>query len=540
MKGIKKLLVGVIAVMMTFTLTSCGFIGGFINGLLMGLFQSEISLEYTLTEEDLTEFTSLIAECEEAGMDGTNVLAVSAGFMEMSDKLMYIDAQATIGYLEYCQDQTSETALAHYTQSESIFMSARMQYLALLKKLLLESPIKDDLFDGWSEEEKALLLVDNDKIGEIQLSNSEITRDFYELDEASETWSQEVAALYVDLVENNQKMAKEYGYEDYYALADKMIYSRNYTAEQRAAFRGYVADYIVPMYTEILDASEAAYAALTVAEQAEYAAIYSDRTYLDGYIDSFGYSMKNKMNNLFTIENAVIYGEGENALQGAFTTYMGYFSQPVVYFGPGYQDLYTVVHELGHYTAYYYFDDSTLPYDLAEVHSQGNEWLLTAYLQEEVSPKVYEALYLNNLATGLTTVMYATVVDHFEELVYTAETPIAADGYDEVMQLVCAQYEGLEEAMTLAGYRDPFSYAQYVTVSSPGYYLSYATSQIASIGVYLLAQENGYSEALAAYTTLQEGIDTTLGFAASIEAAGLLSPFAQETYVKLQETFLKD
>lgn len=536
----KRFFACTIALVMAFALSSCTAIR-LLSMIFSGLFDStpELTLEYTLTQEDVDEFNKLADECEKLGLQGTNVWSLSEKMMNMNSLMDYIDAQSTIGYLEYCMDQADSTALAHYEESEVAYMSVRTRYLALLKTLAQDSPIKDELFSGWSEEDLAMLFIDNEKISEIQLSNSELQRAFYELDEGSQTWSEDVAVLYEDLVENNQAMAAEYGYDNYYEFASDLVYERKYTAEQRADFREYVAEYIVPLYTTINAQYKTVVNSLTYAQKVEYNAIFSNESYLTSYMGTFNSSIYNKMNNMFTLENAAVYGTSDNALQGAFTTYIDYFEQPIAYFGPGYQDLYTVVHELGHYTAYYHFGSSGLPYDLAEVHSQGNEWLFTSYLKnkESISSSVFDALYLNNLISSIRTVLYATIVDHFEELVYTAQVPVTTSEYAAVMESVCAQYEGLSEAVV--GLREPFAYAQYVTMTSPGYYLSYATSQIASIGIYVLAEEQGYNKAVEAYTLLQEGVEVDATFTEAITQAGLLSPFEESTYTKLQETFVK-
>ncbi len=540
MKGIKKILVGVIAVVMTFTLTSCGFVGNLIFGIFDsifgGLLQEDISLEYTLTQDDLTRFTELVEKCEVEGMSESSLYSFSISLSEMTELLTYIETQSTVGYLEYCMNQTDPTALAHYTQSEDIYNSARTLYLGMLKKLEAESPLREQLFGGWSEDELKMLRVDNDKVGKLQLDTSELTRRFYELDEESETWSADVGVLYEQVVANNQLMAKEYGYGNYYALADELIYTRKYTTEQRTAFREYVGEYVVPMYADISGAYATAMGALTEAEQMELAEIYSNQEYLYGYMDSFDYSLKDKMYAMFERPNASLFGVSEDALEGAFTTYVSEFEQPIAYFGPGYDGLYTLVHELGHYAAYYQYTTSTLPFDLAETHSQGNEWLLTSYLKTKVSPNVYNALLLENLTTGLTTVVYSTLVDHFEELVYTAATPVKASEYSKLMDTVCASYEGLEGVASGLRYT-PFEYAQRVTLTSPGYYLSYATSQVAAIGVYLLAEEQGYQAAVNAYTVLQEGIELDASFAEALGTAGLPSPFQAATFEKLQKEF---
>ena len=170
-KVLKRILTGAIAIVMIFAFSSCTVIQ--LVSLIFGnLFNDtpELTLEYTLTQEDLDEFNGLADKCEELGMQGTNPFGLSSAMMDMNALIEYINAQSTIGYLEYCMDQTDPTALAHYEESETMYTSVRTRYLALLKKLAQESPIKDELFGDWSEEERKMLLVDHEKIGEIQLS----------------------------------------------------------------------------------------------------------------------------------------------------------------------------------------------------------------------------------------------------------------------------------------------------------------------------------------------------------------------------------
>ena len=92
---------------------------------------------------------------------------------------------------------------------------------------------------------------------------------------------------------------------------------------------------------------------------------------------------------------------------------------------------------------------------------------------------------------------------------------------------ICAKYEGIEESF------DMVTYVKYVSILQPVYYISYATSEISSISLYLIAEEN-YATAQEIYRKLQEDIDPTAGFLANVELAGLMSPFAEETYVALQ------
>lgn len=533
----KKFLVACITVLMTLTLSSCS-VASFIYSFISMLTMPTISLEYTLTEDDLTEFTQLVKECEEVAMDGTNVFALNLAMSDLLEKFDYIDAQATIGYLEYCQDQKDATALAHYTNSEEIRSSARLQYMAMLKKLATESPIKDELFAGWSEEDMAMLLVDNELVSALQLENSELTRQFYALEE-DEKWSASVNDLYVQVVENNQEMAEAYGYDNYYEFASEQAYGRSYTAAQRATFRDYVADYVLPLYEDVYEKLVKVSSALTETQLAEYETLLTNADYLYGYIDSFDGGVYEKMSAMFTRENAAIFADGENALEGAFVTDIGYFEQPIAYFGPGYQDVLTIVHEMGHYVSLHHFEQASMPYDLAETHSQGSEWTFMAYMQsQEITPAVYEAFYLERALSGLINVIYSTVVDHYEELVYTAETPIKADGYKAVMDSVCAQYKGIEKALAVSVQYTPFEYAQHVMITAPVYYLNYAPSELAAMGLYALAQKEGYASAQAAFALLQEGVDPEADFLTALKEAGLPSPLEKKIYTDLRTALL--
>ncbi len=525
----------VTSILMAVTFSSCGLFM-LLGSLFDGAYTPELSFEYELTEEDLTEFNGYAKDFEKFGMEGVNTFAINTSMANMMDKLEYIQAQYFAAYIGYCLDQSSAEAIANLTEAETILSFARTQYLDTLKKLAQGSKIKDALFEGWSESDLAMLLMDNEKISALQLENSQITRDFYALEE-NDAWSANVNDLYVDFVENNQLIAQEYGYDNYYEYSAKEEYGRAYTAEQREAFRGYVAEYILPLYVDACAAKTSAHSALNTLQQGEYTALFSNRQYVYDYIDSYEGSLNSKMNAMFERKNATIFADGENALQGAFVNYVSYYGQPFAYFGPGYQDNFTIVHEMGHYTSLYHFDMGGLPYDLAETHSQGNEWMFMSYLEGKLNKNVFNVICADRLVSGLGGIILSTVVDHFEELVYTAETPVKANEYEALMMTVCAQYPNIEKILEENGVYSPFEYAQLVTIPSPVYYLNYATSELASMSLYSIAKTSGYKTAQTAFTKIQEGVDPNADFLTAVNAAGILNPFSESTYTKLTSTF---
>jgi oligoendopeptidase F len=293
------------------------------------------------------------------------------------------------------------------------------------------------------------------------------------------------------------------------------------------------------MIQDVYTQMQTAQCALTETQMETYAKLLKDATCLKDYRASYEGPLRHKMDTMFE-GNCAIFATSENALKGAFVQYLPEEEHPVAYFGPGYQDNLTLVHENGHFASMFYFDNSSLPFELAETHSQGNEWMYVSYLNtlDTIDDVVMDAFTLSRAFSGMVTILYSTMVDEFEEIVYTSETPVKAEEFAGIMQTVTAKYEGCAELFTKFGLRDPFEYIQYVTVSSPCYYLSYATSEIASMSLYAIANEKGYKEAQAVYTTLQEGIDPTLDFLPAIESAGLLSPLVESTYHSLEKIFV--
>jgi len=537
-KLMKKIATCFIAIFMAFTLSSCSGVFALLD-IISTLLDPGISLEYTLTQKDLEEFSEAVAECEEAGMSESTIIQFAAYMLQVSEQMKHIQTQSMLAHLAYCQDQSDPVAVANYAEAEKIEADARTIYMAMLKKLATESPVKEDLFADWSEAEMAMIFADYTKIAELQLANSELTRQFYALDEKSETWSKDVSEMYVQLVANNQALAKEYGGEEYYTFISENGYYRKHTAETRNTFRGYVEDYIYPLMKKVKAELDEAEAALTDAQKTAYEALYTEESYLEGYIGSYRGSLNRKMNAMFE-GNSAIFTNNENALKGAFVQFLPEYDEPIAYFGPGYQDNSTIVHENGHFASMFYFDNTTLPFELAETHSQGNEWMYAAYLEnlETVDESVTEVYTLSRAFDGMLAIFYSTMVDEFEEIVYTAETPVKVEEYAGIMETIVDKYEGCEEFLASIKVRDPFEYIQYVTMASPCYYLSYATSEIASMSLYAIAQEQGYQAAQNAYVNLQEGIDPTLDFLPAIEEAGLRSPLEVATYQSLENVLL--
>ena len=222
-------------------------------------------------------------------------------------------------------------------------------------------------------------------------------------------------------------------------------------------------------------------------------------------------------------------------MEGAFTAALGE-DRLICYFGPGYETIFTVVHELGHYYGgqYTFLDD--IPLDLAETQSQGNEWLFMSYLSGELSVNLHRTIAEYQAYSSLTTILISVIVDDFEARVYTHPdiANLTGDDLDAIMEDVCKEYGGMDFMNTTVG--DVVYYWRLVVVEQPVYYISYAVSGISAMGLYAEAQED-YASAVEIYRILCEESSLEQGFLGSIRQAGLSGPFDESTYEEIYNMY---
>ena len=254
--------------------------------------------------------------------------------------------------------------------------------------------------------------------------------------------------------------------------------------------------------------------------------------YWNKYVESYnGTDTKIHLTHAFEHKN-VMFADGANSNQGAFTAYLPSYDKNFCYFGPNYQDVFTVSHEIGHYYASLFQEQGTTSMDLNEIHSQGNEMLLLEFLSGEIDQSSFKCLELSKLLTILSTTFISTIVDEFEYYVYTNSSAMqsytSAD-FDAKMNEICQNYGGIEFVNSIGNGFNINDYWRKVVVEHPVYYLSYATSGIASVSLYLEADASR-SEARKIYTKLVEQKSDSLGFVGCLVSAGLSSPFTSETF----------
>lgn len=492
-----------------------------------------LDLVYELTQADVDEFYRLLDECEALSIAGEDIDAVDTATAALEESYDFLDAQYTIAMIFHYSHTEDEALEKQYLDCVEICTQANDAYLQMVKRVYLsDTPIKDYLFEDWTEEDIADLMAYDEQISQLQQRNAEIGVEYRAADDDAEK-----ITLYIEFVQNNNTIAQFYGYENYYTYAYHKAYDRDYDPAAVSQLREYAQTYLGEdvYYSALVNFYYSYYEDLSRSGQKKLESfLYDDYNtlgtdYLQLYLDSLSGSMRESISAMLAVDS--FFTHAEDAKEGAFTTTIG--DRSYCYFGPGYASTMTVLHEGGHYYASCFADLAELPLDLAEVHSQGNEWLFVSFLEAHMSEDQYRALVDYKLYENVAMILMCLMVDEFEQVVYTTDlTGFTAADFDAIMDEVALQYFPDGDVADMLS--DMNAYWRLVVVDQPVYYISYAVSAIGAIGLYTMAEDD-YDAALRAYQALCEAPVLEEGFLGNLQSAGLTSPFDEQFYEDLRE-----
>ena len=491
-------------------------------------------VEYTLDQEMIDRFYDCLQISENVSIYGQDIQAAETAADELDTAYMALMDQYQIAYVLYCMDQSSETAKQRYMDCVELIADLDTAYNAMCKRVYLSgTSLRDELFADWTEKDIAMLLAYNDEIAQLEKRNSEITVEYRDLEKKD--WEENMVKLYNELVENNNRIARIYGYDNYYDYAYDVVYKRDYGTEAIGQMRQYVAEYMHNITISAADRFNQTYKLMDADQQERfYNMNYSpyyvlDLNYVKIFVQEMPESSQQMMNDMFENER-VVFTNSSNAFEGAFTALIG--DEPLCFFGPGYNNIETVVHELGHYYSAKFSDFWNQPMDLAEVHSQGNEWMYIQTMREYLDPVLYEAIVDYRMTEDTSYILCFVMIDQFEEQVYKHPNAgnLTLEEYDQIMEDVAEDYGGIDRIT--ATVLDIQSYWKYVVLEYPVHYISYAVSGICAINLFFEAEEDP-AQAMEIYRRLMEEPLEGEGFLANIYAAGLEGPFSKTAYERI-------
>ncbi len=327
--------------------------------------------------------------------------------------------------------------------------------------------------------------------------------------------------LLVSLLRVRRLIADELGYLSYRDYAYETLY-HDYDAEKAEKLIREIGAYILPVY---LNARVYADAVDTDSFDRLCRGDLINTSYdilkeTDGEIaDMYAYMLQH---GLYNIEK-----ENENRFV-SFTTYLDKYEAPFLFMSTAgnVSDYTTMMHEFGHFADFYinYGESSSL--DLAEVSSQGLEFLMLTRLENTISQNALKALTDYQMLNALLVLIYQGFYSEFENIAYKLE-------YDKINESSLAS--AMSAASTRLGLGEIYDLA-YVNIPHimlyPFYVQSYCTSLIAALEIYFLEiSESGAG--FAAYKTLLKRGNTDLSFEGHLKYAGLSSPFDEGVVKKI-------
>ena len=492
--------------------------------------------------------------------------AVDKLHTELYDLVMNAISQKQLAEIAYyCDMKNAELEETHKYMMD--YQTAVIAKFYTLSRPFYDSCYREFYYYGMSEEEIKAFLFDSDAISNpeytaLKEKNNAIEAEFLALSSAEQ--KQKLPEMYYEFVQNNNKMAKIMGYENYLEYAYENVYGRSYTYQEAAAFSEYVKTYVSPVFKKVYNdyntightqADRKEYN-----EQVENSFFYSvaGNTMVNDYIDLLAFNSNPEKQISFSDEFNKLMSNGNmfrGDYEGAFVTTIASVKLPIAYFGRGYDAPFTIVHEFGHYMNEVYSadvaensDEFDQSYDLLEMHSQGNELLYLCYLKEnakmgDVAHRMVEAYSLVNM---LYAVMAGMTIDSFEQAIYLdtydgpnadqimADGTITADEYGLLYSSVCSDY-GVR--------REVGNYWEYgMTITSPCYYISYSVSAISVLQLYEMANTDGFDAAKDAYLKLFTYVDEDPGMSMDevLAYAGMLSYNNEQLYINLNKYFIKE
>lgn len=334
--------------------------------------------------------------------------------------------------------------------------------------------------------------------------------------------------IYVDLLKIRRLIADELGYSSYISFAYRNM-GYEYTEQEMLTLLDSIGKYISPVAETLNAVTFSTYFQKNnqprVNEIIMINNLYSVYGKVDGdFKDAYSYMIQH---GLFDIAP-----QAANRYSGAFTTYIDSNASPFVFMSTSgfLKDYMSLSHEFGHFYDAYVNNGNDSSLDLAEVSSQGLEYLTLLSLRNKLKSSEYEYLeYLSIYETLNSTLLEQSFYAKFEHMAYRLSyDEIDERKLNEIAREAFADVFGRELEMGT----NAFSYVLIPhTILYPCYVESYVSSAIPALEIFFMeSYRTGNTGAgLEVYKTLVNRDAEKVSFKESLANASLSSPFDPQT-----------
>lgn len=454
-------------------------------------------------------------------------------YNEIKSEMNVLGTQISLIGIQYdangADGQLAEIA-AELSARSSLLADRCYQVLSLLADTPCRDIIEEDVGEGKMEslrnyeaveervfdlhQEEQLLVQEYDRI---MAQSSAETDERTQYQNAGETFRQ--------LVRVRTRIAQEAGYDNYVDYAYREIYNRDYTLEDIRPVWEAVKENILPLKDQIASGIDnRKFRGLHRQTRSSGEEILDAIQPYMGQIDSELGATFDFMRDchLYDIEYS------DSKLPMGYTVGLPAYGTAFIFNQPygDYQDYIDTIHEFGHFNETFHCAQHDLwadfNIDVGEIHSQGLTLLFTEYSDELFGEfgGVFNQVVLWDM---LTTVTDGCLFDEFQATVYQSPDMSLEEInclYQQVAQQYGCPYEG-----------DGAECYDWIEIShnfqNPLYYISYATSALSSLDIWLLSVEDR-DKAVDIYLDLA-ALSLSLPYRQAMEEVGLRDIFRRET-----------
>lgn len=356
--------------------------------------------------------------------------------------------------------------------------------------------------------------------------------------------------IFDELVRVRNEMARTLGYENFVALGYNRMQRTCYDKEMVRVFRENVKRDIVPVVTRLKKK-------LSESLGIDAMKLYDNDTYfevnpkpmLDAEgILAAGREMYREMSpetaafiDMMFDSDAFDVLSREGKWTGGYMTAFPLYKQPFIFanFNGTTADIDVITHEAGHAFAYFAgVNDMTPELDLggmetAETHSMSMEFFTWPYMAKFFGEDERRYRYMH-LFAALSFIPYGTIVDYFQEEVYTHPEMTPAERNDLWRRLESEFRPWLStDGITYLEEGTRWQYQNHI-YASPFYYIDYCLAQTVAIGFLELLLKD-YDAAFATYLA-HASRTGNYTFTELLSLAGLKSPFEEGALSELAAT----
>lgn len=334
---------------------------------------------------------------------------------------------------------------------------------------------------------------------------------------------QVMGELYLKLTRLRNDIARLYGYDSYADYAYSAVYGRDYTLQDIEDIQETVKSLFSELFFSIQDAMDDRFQTLYELEGD------NAETRLDA-IEPCIAGIHPELAEAFTfLREHHLYDleESDTKLPMGYTAELPRYGSAFIFDAPygDFSDYATVVHEFGHFNNSFHCTDRTLwagnNMDVSEIHSQALELLFTEYADElfgDLGPafRWYEVSYL------LTSVLDGFMYNEFEAAV-SRDPEMTVEEMGQLFLTIADSCGG--------GYEENDWMETTHLFQSPFYYISYGTSALSALDIWLSSLADREA-GIDAYMTIS-ALSTTVAYGEAVEQAGLRDIFDETALTAL-------